>query len=460
MSNITNKRIKMDELDPNERNKNFEEVATGYSEEQAISEAKRCLDCKTKPCVNGCPVNVRIPEFINCVAKGDFRKAYEIITSTNFFPAICGRVCPQENQCESQCVRGKKGEPIAIGRLERFVADWHRENEEYRTTKIEPCKNKVAVVGSGPSGLACANELAKNGYDVTIYEALHKAGGVLSYGIPGFRLPKSVVEYEITNLINLGVKIEKNVVLGKTISIDELLELGYSYIYLSTGAGLPRFMGIQGERLLGVYSANEFLTRINLMNAQLDNYDTPIIKPKNVAVIGGGNVAMDAARCAKRLMAENVYVLYRRSKNEMPARLEEIFHAEEEGIEFKFLVNPIRILGDEDDKVKSIECVRMRLSEPDESGRKKPIEQEGSNFFIDVDCVIMAIGTLPNPVMIDSISDIKKDKRGYILVDQNQKTSNDFVYAGGDAVTGAATVILAMAAGKNAAEYIIKNDKK
>lgn len=456
MPNIDPFRIRMNELDPHVRIENFDEVATGYTKEQAIEEAKRCLNCKNKPCISGCPVHVSIPDFIERIVAGDFKGAYDVIKETNTFPAICGRVCPQENQCEAKCVRGIKGEPVSIGHLERFVADWNMKNEDAEVKKIIDNGIKVAVIGSGPSGLACAGDLCNMGYNVTIYEAIHTAGGVLMYGIPEFRLPKDIVRYEVDKLKKLGVKIKTNVVVGRTITVDEILSEGFEAVYIATGAGLPNFMGIPGEELLGVYSANEFLTRVTLMKAYKNDYDTPILKPKNVAVVGGGNVAMDAARCAKRLGAENVYIVYRRSENEMPARKEEIFHAKAEGIEFKLLCNPIRIIGDNEYKVNNIECVKMQLSEPDESGRKRPIEIQNSNFFMSVDCVIIAIGNSPNPLIKLTTPLIKTNRKGCIIVNDDLMTTQKSVYAGGDAVTGAATVILAMGAGKKAAQSIDK----
>lgn len=454
MPNMSLKKIPMPEQEPNVRNRNFEEVALGYTEEMAIEEATRCLNCKHKPCVSGCPVNVRIPEFIAEVQKGNFEKAYEIITSTNALPAVCGRVCPQETQCESKCVRGIKGEPVAIGRLERFVADWHM---KHGNDKVEPVKSnghKVAIIGAGPAGLTCAGDLSKKGYEVTIFEAFHDAGGVLIYGIPEFRLPKEIVHKEIDKLKQLGVTIMTNMVIGKVLSVDELFDMGYEAIFIGSGAGLPSFMGIEGEGLVGVYSANEFLTRINLMKAYKDDYDTPIKKSKSVAVVGGGNVAMDAARCAKRLGAEHVYIVYRRSEEEMPARLEEIHHAKEEGIEFMLLTNPKRILGDENGLVRGMECVKMELGEPDESGRRRPIEVKGSEFIVDVDSVIISVGTSPNPLIRSTTKGLEVNRRGCIIADDTMKTTKDGVYAGGDAVTGAATVILAMGAGKTAAKSI------
>ncbi|MEE1186788.1 MAG: NADPH-dependent glutamate synthase [Acutalibacteraceae bacterium] len=446
------------------RNKNFLEVATGYPEDVAMDEAMRCLNCKNMPCVSGCPVNIHIPEFINEVKKGDFEAAYQIISKSSSLPAVCSRVCPQENQCEKKCVRGIKGEPVGIGRLERFVADWHNEHSFENVTIPEPNGHKVAVVGSGPSGLTCAGDLAKKGYDVTIFEALHLAGGVLVYGIPEFRLPKAIVKKEVDALKNIGVKIETNVVIGKTITIDELFEDGFEAVFIGSGAGLPRFMGIPGESLKGVYSANEYLTRSNLMKAYMNDSDTPIMKSKNVAVVGGGNVAMDAARTALRLGAEKVYIVYRRSLEELPARKEEVEHAIEEGAEFKLLNNPVEILGYnnlEDKKdvkngtVTGLKCVAMELGEPDESGRRRPVEIEGSEFVLDVDTVIISIGTSPNPLIINTTKGLDVNNRGGIIVEeQTGATSKEGVYAGGDAVTGAATVILAMGAGKTAAKSI------
>lgn len=456
MPNMNLNKTLMPEQEANVRNKNFDEVSLGYTLEMAMEEAKRCLNCKHKPCINGCPVGVQIPDFIECIRNNNLEQAYKIISSSNSLPAVCGRVCPQESQCESKCVRGIKGESVAIGRLERFVADWFMENGKRTEKKREPNGHKVAVVGSGPSGLTCAGDLAKMGYAVTVYEVLHVAGGVLMYGIPEFRLPKNIVKREIEQLRELGVEIVTNSIIGKILSIDELFEMGYEAIYVATGAGLPRFMNIEGEELIGVYSANEFLTRINLMKAYLDDYDTPIIRPKNVAIIGGGNVAMDAARCAKRLGADTVSIIYRRSEQEMPARKEEISHAREEGIEFRMLTNPTKILG-EQGHVNKIQCIEMELGEPDASGRRRPIEKKNSEFVMDVDCVVMAIGNSPNPLISSSTPDIDIDKRGCIVVDQGTlQTSKDGVFAGGDAVTGAATVILAMGAGKQAAGSIDK----
>jgi glutamate synthase (NADPH) small chain len=437
------------------RSKNFLEVTFGYSKEQAIDEANRCLGCKNKLCVTGCPVQINIPDFIKEVSEDHLEEAYRIITCASSLPAVCGRVCPQESQCEAKCVRGIKGEPVAIGRLERFVADYH--NANCKDTIVKPKSNghKVAVIGSGPSGLACAGDLAKKGYQVTIYEALHIAGGVLVYGIPEFRLPKAIVQKEINVLKELGVKIEINIVVGKTISIDELLEeYGYESVYIGSGAGLPKFMNIKGENLKGVYSANEFLTRINLMKAYENNVATPIQRGSRVAVIGGGNVAMDAARCAKRLGAE-VTVIYRRTEKELPARLEEVEHAKEEGIEFMFLTNPLEIRGTEEGWINYLVCEEMMLGEPDSSGRQKPISIQNSEFYVKADCVIMSIGTSPNPLIKDSTKGLSTLKWGGIIADETTGlTSRMGVYAGGDAVTGAATVILAMGAGKNAAAAI------
>jgi glutamate synthase (NADPH), homotetrameric len=455
-------KVPMPEQDPNVRNKNFLEVAMGYTEEMAMEEASRCLNCKHKPCVSGCPVNVRIPEFVAKVAEGKFEEAYEIITSTNSLPAISGRVCPQENQCEGKCVRGIKGESVSIGRLERFCADYHMKHSDAKAVKPQSNGKKVAVVGAGPSGLTCAGDLAKKGYEVTVFEAFHTAGGVLVYGIPEFRLPKAIVKKEVENLQDLGVEVKTNMVIGRVLSVDELFEMGYKAIFIGSGAGLPSFMGIEGEDLIGVYSANEYLTRTNLMKAYLDDYDTPIIKSKSVAVVGGGNVAMDAARCAKRLGAENVYIVYRRGMEEMPARKEEVHHAMEEGIIFKNLNNPVKILGDENGRVRAMECIEMELGEPDASGRRKPIAKEGSNFELPVDTVIMSIGTSPNPLIRSTTPGLDTNKRGCLVVNEDtMQTTREGVYAGGDAVTGAATVILAMGAGKQAAqsidEYLSKN---
>ena len=462
MPNMSLTKVPMPEQDPNVRNKNFLEVAMGYTEEMAMEEASRCLNCKNKPCVSGCPVNVRIPEFVAKVAEGKFEEAYEIITSTNSLPAISGRVCPQENQCEGKCVRGIKGESVSIGRLERFCADYHMKHSDTKAVKPQSNGKKVAVVGAGPSGLTCAGDLAKKGYEVTVFEAFHTAGGVLVYGIPEFRLPKAIVKKEVENLQDLGVEVKTNMVIGRVLSVDELFEMGYKAIFIGSGAGLPSFMGIEGEDLIGVYSANEYLTRTNLMKAYLDDYDTPIIKSKSVAVVGGGNVAMDAARCAKRLGAENVYIVYRRGMEEMPARKEEVHHAMEEGIIFKNLNNPVKILGDENGRVRAMECIEMELGEPDASGRRKPIAKEGSNFELPVDTVIMSIGTSPNPLIRSTTPGLDTNKRGCLVVNEDtMQTTREGVYAGGDAVTGAATVILAMGAGKQAAqsidEYLSKN---
>ena len=455
MANMSATKLPMPEQDPAVRSRNFEEVAQGYTAEMAVEEAGRCLHCKNSPCVAGCPVNIRIPEFIAKVAEGDFQAAYEIIHTTNTLPAISGRVCPQESQCECLCVRGKKGEPVAIGRLERFVADWHREN--VHTAPIVPAWNghKVAIIGAGPAGLTAAGDLAKLGYKVTVYEALHVAGGVLMYGIPEFRLPKAIVQQEIDGLKKMGVDFECNMVIGKVLTIDELMgEYGYEAVFVGSGAGLPRFMGIPGESLKGVYSANEFLTRSNLMKAYLPTSKTPIRTGKKVAVVGGGNVAMDAARSALRLGAETVYIVYRRGMAELPARKEEVEHAEEEGIIFKTLCNPVEIFADENDDVTKIRCIRMELGEPDASGRRRPIEVPGSEFDLDVDCVIMSLGTSPNPLIKDTTKGLEINKKGGIVVNEDGLTSKENVYAGGDAVTGAATVILAMGAGKTAARAI------
>jgi len=458
MPNMSLKKNEMPVQDPHVRCNNFLEVALGYSEEQAINEAERCLNCKNMPCMSGCPVSIDIPGFINKIKNSDFEGAYEIISLNSSLPAVCGRVCPQETQCESKCVRGIKGESVAIGRLERFVADRHNENTAAKINVPEFNGHKCAIIGAGPSGLACAGDLAKMGYKVTIFEALHLAGGVLVYGIPEFRLPKSIVQREIDNLKELGVEIETNVVIGKTVEIDELFQQGYDAIFVGSGAGLPRFMNIAGENLKGVYSANEFLTRVNLMKAYKNDSDTPIKHSKNVAIVGGGNVAMDAARSAKRLGAENVFIVYRRGEEEMPARKEEVEHAKEEGIIFKTLTNPTEILGNEHKFVTGMKCVEMELGEPDESGRRRPIIKENSEFILDVDCVIMAIGTSPNPLIRNTTEGLDTNKHGCFITDENGKTTREGVFAGGDAVTGAATVILAMGAGKKAAkamdEYI------
>ncbi|HEX3039421.1 MAG TPA: NADPH-dependent glutamate synthase [Caproiciproducens sp.] len=455
MPDMTPKKTAMPEQKPDIRNKNFEEVALGYTDEMAAKEAQRCLNCKTKPCVQGCPVGVRIPEFIGCVSKGDMEGAYQKIKTTNTLPAVCGRVCPQESQCESKCVRAIKGEPVGIGRLERYVADWHRKNGETGETNTEQNGHKVAVIGAGPAGLTCAGDLANMGYSVTVFEALHTAGGVLMYGIPQFRLPKEIVQQEISDLEAKGVEIKTDMVMGKVLSVDELFEMGYEAVFIGTGAGLPNFMEIPGEGLVGTYSANEFLTRVNLMKAYRSEYDTPINQLKNVAVVGGGNVAMDAARTAKRLGAENVYIVYRRAEEQMPARREEIHHAKEEGVIFSLLRNPVAIHGDENGRVKSIECVEMVLGEPDASGRSKPVEKEGSNFEIPVDCVVMAIGNSPNPLIRTSTEGLEANSRGCIVVESDtMATTREGVYAAGDAVSGAATVIQAMGGGKQAAQSI------
>ncbi len=455
MANMSLKKNEMPVQSPEVRNKNFKEVALGYTEEQAIDEAKRCLNCKNMPCVGGCPVKIHIPEFIAKVAEGDFQGAYDVIYKSSSLPAVCGRVCPQENQCEGKCVRGIKGEPVGIGRLERFVADWYMQNRTKANLDIKKNGKKVAVVGSGPSGLTCAGDLAKLGYAVTVFEALHIPGGVLVYGIPEFRLPKGIVKREIENLKALGVEVVTNAVIGKTETVDELLEDGFEAVFIGSGAGLPRFTNIPGENLNGVYSANEFLTRTNLMKAYEENSATPIIRANRVAVVGGGNVAMDAARCAKRLGAEEVYIVYRRSMDEMPARREEVEHAEEEGIIFKTLNNPVEIIGNENKFVSGIKCVKMELGEPDESGRRSPIVVEGSEYVLDVDAVIMSIGTSPNPLIRNTTVGLETDRRGCIITkDDSGLTTKVGVYAGGDAVTGAATVILAMGAGKPAAQAI------
>ena len=455
MANMSLKKNEMPSQAPNVRNKNFDEVALGYTAEAAIDEAKRCLNCKNKPCVGGCPVRIDIPAFIKHVAGGEFEEAYKVISASSSLPAVCGRVCPPESECESNSVRGIKGERVAIGRLERFVADWHNANSSAEFEKPVSNGRKVAVIGSGPAGLTCAGDLAKKGYSVTVFEALHVAGGVLVYGIPEFRLPKAIVQKEIDGLKALGVQIATNTVVGKTVSVDELMkDHGFEAVFIGSGAGLPRFMGIPGENLKGVYSANEFLTRVNLMKAYKPDSDTPIQRPVSAAIVGGGNVAMDAARCAKRLGAENVYIVYRRSEVELPARAEEFEHAMEEGIIFKVLTNPREIVGDENGWVNKIVCSEMELGEPDASGRRKPIEKFGSSVEIECDCVIMSIGTSPNPLIKSTTEGLETERHGCIVADENGKTSLEGVYAGGDAVTGAATVILAMGAGKNAASAI------
>ncbi|MCD8311794.1 MAG: NADPH-dependent glutamate synthase [Firmicutes bacterium] len=462
---INPKKHEMPTQAPEVRAHNFKEVALGYTAEIAIDEAKRCLNCKNKPCVSGCPVNINIPDFISYIKTGDFEGAYQSISKTSSLPAVCGRVCPQESQCESKCTLGIKFEPVGIGRLERFVADYHNANSTAPANVPESNGHKVAVVGSGPSGLTCAGDLAKKGYKVTIFEALHTAGGVLVYGIPEFRLPKSIVAKEVDGLKALGVDVETNVVIGKTLTIDELLEDGYEAVFVGSGAGLPNFMGIPGESLKGVYSANEFLTRSNLMKAYNDEPVTPIMKGGKVAVVGGGNVAMDAARTALRLGAEKVYIIYRRSMDELPARKEEVEHAEEEGIDFRLLNNPVEILGydNPDDKrdpkngfVTGIRCIKMELGEPDEKGRRRPVPIEGSEFELDVDTVVIAIGTSPNPLIKSTTAGLEVNRHGGIIVNEDGLTSRENIYAGGDAVTGAATVISAMGAGKLAATSIDK----
>lgn len=466
MPNMSPKKNPMPSQEPAVRARNFKEVTLGYTEEIALDEAARCLNCKNMPCVSGCPVKIHIPAFIERVKEGDFEGAYQIISEQSSLPAVCGRVCPQETQCEQKCVRGIKGEPVGIGRLERFVADWHREHEDANLTIPEKNGHKVAVVGSGPSGLTCAGDLVKKGYDVTVFEALHLPGGVLVYGIPEFRLPKKIVQKEVETLKKLGVDIETNMIIGKTLTVDELFDRGYEAVFIGSGAGLPRFMGIPGESLKGVYSANEFLTRNNLMKAYEEDATTPILKAKNVAVVGGGNVAMDAARTALRLGAEHVYIVYRRSLEELPARKEEVEHAMEEGVEFKLLNNPTKILGYENPNdrrdpkngsVIGMECIRMELGEPDASGRRRPVAVPGSEFVLDVDAVIISIGTSPNPLIKSTTAGLEVNSHGGIIVtEETGETTKENVYAGGDAVTGAATVILAMGAGKTAAAAIDK----
>ena len=455
MADMTSPRTPMPQQDPVERSRNFKEVALGYTPEMAMKEAGRCIQCKNPACVQGCPVNVRIPEFIAKVAEGDFEAAYEIITSTNGLPAISGRVCPQESQCEAKCIRGIKSEPVAIGRLERFVADWHMAHNTKPATPAQPANGKrVAVVGSGPAGLTCAYDLAQQGYSVTLFEAFHTVGGVLVYGIPEFRLPKAIVGRTAEDLVNLGVEIKTNMVVGRVYTLDELFEQGFQAIFLGTGAGLPKFMGIPGEALAGVCSANEYLTRINLMHAWENEYDTPVYASKSVAVVGGGNVAMDAARCARRMGAE-VHVVYRRGREEMPARAEEVEHAMEEGIQFHFLTNPTAVIDDGKGHACGLNCIKMELGEPDEQGRRRPVEMPDSDFVMDVDTVIMALGTSPNPLIRMADNTIDMTKHGcFIVNEETMETSRDNVYAGGDAVTGAATVILAMGAGKAAAKAI------
>ena len=460
MPNMSLNKCPMPEQDPNVRNKNFEEVALGYTAEMALEEAQRCLNCKNKPCVSGCPVGVKIPEFIALVAEGKFLEAAAKIKETSSLPAVCGRVCPQESQCECKCVRGIKGEPVAIGRLERFVADYAMQHEQAKTARPQPNGHKCAIVGAGPAGLTCAGDLARMGYEVTVFEALHTAGGVLMYGIPEFRLPKAIVQKEIDTLKELGVEFVLNFVVGRSETIDDLFADGYEAIFVGSGAGLPTFMRVPGENYNGVYSANEYLTRVNLMKAYRENADTPILRAKKVAVVGGGNVAMDAARCAKRMGADEVYVVYRRGEAEMPARLEEIHHAKEEGIVFKFLTAPLEVIGNPDTyMVEGLKCQQMELGEPDASGRRRPVPVEGSEFTLDLDAVIVAIGTSPNPLIRSTTPGLETNKRGCIVADDEHGiTSKDGVFAGGDAVTGAATVILAMGAGKRAAaamdEYI------
>ena len=453
--NMDPKRCPMPAQDPNVRNRNFDEVATGYTYEMAVGEARRCLNCPKKPCVSACPVQIDIPAFIACVASEDLEGAYRVLSASSALPAVCGRVCPQENQCEGKCVRGVKGESVAIGRLERFVADWHREHCDEQPSVPQQNGHRVAVIGAGPSGLTAAGDLAKLGYQVTVYEALHLAGGVLVYGIPEFRLPKKIVQKEIDGLKAMGVQILTNMVIGKVLTIDELFEMGFEAVYIASGAGLPRFMGIPGESLKGVYSANEYLTRINLMKAYKPDSKTPIKKSRRVAVVGGGNVAMDAARSAKRLGAEEVYIVYRRGMQELPARREEVEHAQEEGIIFKTLTNPVEVLGDENGCVCGMRCVEMELGEPDASGRRRPVVKEGSEFTLDVDTMIMSIGTSPNPLIRSTTPGLETNRHGCIVTNGDDGlTSREGVYAGGDAVTGAATVILAMGAGKQAARAI------
>ncbi len=455
MPNMQKKKTPMPEQEPDIRNKNWDEVTRGYKEEDAVNEARRCLNCKNKPCVNGCPVAVKIPEFIGAIAEGNFAKGYDIIKQTNSLPAICGRVCPQETQCEEKCVRAVKGESVGIGRLERFCADWARKNNYIEKIEISPANGiKVAVVGSGPAGLTCAGDLAKEGFDVTVYEALHTTGGVLVYGIPEFRLPKAIVKSEIDALKELGVKFELDTVIGRTVTVDELFEEGCQAVFIGSGAGLPSFMNIPGENSVGVYSANEYLTRINLMKAYRDDYATPLKTSRITAVVGGGNVAMDAARCAKRLGAEKVYIVYRRSEEEMPARIEEIHHAKEEGIIFLLLTNPVKITADASGVVTSMTCIKMELGEPDASGRRRPVTIPGSEFDIEVDTVIIAVGTSPNPLIRSTTPGLETDKKGCLITSDGVTTTREGIYAGGDAVTGAATVILAMGAGKQAADKI------
>ena len=460
MPNMSPKKNEMPSQAPEVRARNFDEVALGYTEDQAIDEAKRCLNCRNMPCVSGCPVRIHIPAFIAKVAEGDFEGAYRVISEASSLPAVCGRVCPQETQCESKCVRGIKGESVGIGRLERFVADYHMKHSEEKVAEPKKNGHRVAVIGSGPASLACAGDLAKRGFDVTVFEALHTPGGVLVYGIPEFRLPKEIVRREIDGLRELGVDIECNMVIGKILSIDELEERGYEAVFIGTGAGLPKFMNIPGENLPGVLSANEFLTRVNLMKAYREDSDTPIRRSSRVAVVGGGNVAMDAARCALRLGAKEVSIVYRRSEAELPARGEEVEHAKEEGIVFRFLTNPTEILAGEDGTVGALKCVEMELGEADASGRRRPVTKEGSDFVIEADTVIMALGTSPNPLIKSTTEGLETQKWGGIVADEHGLTSRENVYAGGDAVTGAATVILAMGAGKAAAQAIAEKFEK
>lgn len=453
MANMQMTKTPMKEQDPNVRNANFLEVAQGYTLEEAMNEAQRCIHCKNPACVSGCPVGIPIPDFLAKVAEGDIAAAYEILSNANALPAISGRVCPQENQCEGKCVRGIKGEPVAIGRVERFVADWAAEHGVANVATAPKNGHKVAVIGSGPAGLTCSGELARMGYDVSVFEAFHTPGGVLSYGIPEFRLPKAIVQREVANLAKMGVDIELNMVIGKVLTVTDLFERGYEAVFIGSGAGLPMFMKIPGESLVGVYSANEYLTRINLMKAYKPDSETPILHSGKVIVVGGGNVAMDAARCAKRLGAE-VHIVYRRSEAELPARAEEVHHAKEEGIIFDLLTNPVSIEGDEKNHVQSVTCVRMELGEPDASGRRRPVVIEGSEFQIQADAVIMALGTQPNPMSYDGTPGLEKTRKGCVAADENGCTSCPAIFAGGDAATGAATVILAMGAGKHAAKSI------
>ena len=453
MANMQMEKTPMPEQEANVRNANFKEVALGYTLEQAQNEAKRCLNCKHKPCVSGCPVGIPIPDFVGKVAEGDLAAAYQLLSDANALPAISGRVCPQETQCEGKCVRGIKGEPVSIGRIERFVADWAAENGLANVATAPKNGHKVAVIGSGPAGLTCAGELARMGYDVSVFEAFHTPGGVLSYGIPEFRLPKAIVKREVANLEKMGVDIQLNMVIGKVLTITELFDMGYEAVFIGSGAGLPMFMKIPGESLVGVYSANEYLTRINLMKAYKEDAPTPVLHNKKVAVVGGGNVAMDAARCAKRLGAE-VHIVYRRSEAELPARAEEVHHAKEEGIIFDLLTNPVSIEGDEQGHVQSVTCVKMELGEPDASGRRRPVVIEGSEFKMEVDAVVMSLGTQPNPMSYDGTPGLEKTRKGCVAADEKGCTSCPNIFAGGDAATGAATVILAMGAGKHAAKSI------